>query len=411
MAVSVNWGTSVISIPKADLTLISGTKYQYDVNTLRTSLNGLMDDLEGMPFTKTHIHNTSKLLGGITYARVLEILAPYTVEFEDGLYTVNLFGLNHNVLDVTIENQVSVTTANSAGLVVLTGLQERQDYGGYVLLDAVNGTAATVQAHPWGTSDSPVDNFADAAAIAAAVGIDTIRVATVPGTPVDLDVDVGGLRIESLTGGAEINLAAGNDVSGTVFTNCRMYGAASASSDFYVNRCVLFGGMTGLRGIAWECSAHENAANYTLEYAADFDLHSLDSGVPGTSYPILAKASGAGAVDVQVRGLRGGLGVAGVQTGDSVSVDVISGNLTIEASVTGGTFKVRGVGEAIVQSGTVDTLDTDGYLTPGNVTDIHKMLGLDATDPMTIAAGGHTSTGVNVTITDNGNGSFTLTRQ
>jgi len=117
MAITVDWGASIIRIPKADLTLVSGTKYKYDVNVFRTELDDAMDDPAGMPFTKTHVHNTIKVLSGITFARVLEILAPYTVEFEDGQYTVNLFGLNHNVLDVTVENQVSVTTANSAGLI------------------------------------------------------------------------------------------------------------------------------------------------------------------------------------------------------------------------------------------------------------------------------------------------------
>lgn len=122
MAVSVNWGTSVITIPKADTTLVSAGPPEirsYDVDTFRLALKDLEDDVDGMAFTKTHIHNTEVTVAGLTLARVVEILAPYTVEFEDGQYVVTLSGANHNITDVRVANQVSVVTQNSAGLIVV----------------------------------------------------------------------------------------------------------------------------------------------------------------------------------------------------------------------------------------------------------------------------------------------------
>lgn len=115
--ISVNWPTGVIFVPQADLTLVSGTTYQLDLNAFRLALKDLEDDEEGMPWPKTHNHNTEVTLAGTTFARTIEIIAPYTVTFEDGQYAVNLVGANSNLLDVLNRNQVSVASQNSAGLV------------------------------------------------------------------------------------------------------------------------------------------------------------------------------------------------------------------------------------------------------------------------------------------------------
>jgi len=121
MALSINPATSVITVPKADLTLVSGTLYTYDVNTFRLALKALEDDPDYMPFPKTHTHNAEVVISGDTYARTVEILAPYTVEFEDGQYEVKLTGANHNIADVKVANQVSLIIGNSAGLISIAG--------------------------------------------------------------------------------------------------------------------------------------------------------------------------------------------------------------------------------------------------------------------------------------------------
>lgn len=118
MAPTINWLTRVITVPQADLTLLEGTRYEYDLNVFRKDLKDIEDDEEGAPFIDTHRHNTEVTIGGITYARFLEIVNGYTVTFEDLIYSVNLFGANSNVLDVANENQVSIRANNSAGLIV-----------------------------------------------------------------------------------------------------------------------------------------------------------------------------------------------------------------------------------------------------------------------------------------------------
>lgn len=116
--ITVNWPTKVIHIPQADLTPVSGALYELNVNTLRLALKDLEDDELGQPWPTTHNHNTELTLSGVTYARAVEIINGYTVEFEDGQYAVRLVGANHNIADVKVLNQVSLIIGNSAGLIV-----------------------------------------------------------------------------------------------------------------------------------------------------------------------------------------------------------------------------------------------------------------------------------------------------
>ena len=121
MAITIdyNGATYIIQVPRADLDLVQASPEirEMDVNWFRLQLKDIEDSAEGQPFPDTHSHNTEVTLAGLVYARVVEILAPYTITFEDGQYAVNLFGANNNVADKTNVNQVSIRSANSAGLI------------------------------------------------------------------------------------------------------------------------------------------------------------------------------------------------------------------------------------------------------------------------------------------------------
>lgn len=121
MAISINWLTRVITVPRADMTLIQSTPTEIrelNVNTFRLALKDIEDD-DGMPFQTTHTHYPEVTAGGVTLARVVILLPPYTVTFENGQYAVNLIGANSNISDRTNVNYVSVRSANSAGLITV----------------------------------------------------------------------------------------------------------------------------------------------------------------------------------------------------------------------------------------------------------------------------------------------------
>lgn len=122
MAVSINWATRVISIPQADLAVVSAGLYELDVDALRLELKDIEDGEDGMVFPATHTHNTQVTLSGVTYARTFEVINGYTITFEDvgTPYTVRCVGANHNIGDVKNVNQVSLLIGNSAGLIAVS---------------------------------------------------------------------------------------------------------------------------------------------------------------------------------------------------------------------------------------------------------------------------------------------------
>jgi hypothetical protein len=112
----------VIFVPKADMTLVQTSPFEIrelDVNQFHLALKDLEDNVDGQVFPTTHNHNPPVTIGGVTLARVVEIINGYTVTFEDGNYAVNIVGGNSNIADVTNLNSVQVRSANSAGLVEL----------------------------------------------------------------------------------------------------------------------------------------------------------------------------------------------------------------------------------------------------------------------------------------------------
>ncbi len=128
MAISIDWATKTISVPQADLTLIGGTLYEMNTETdFRQAINDLMDDEEGMPFIDPIKHTQELVVGGITYARGIEIINGYSVTFTpDSQWSVRLVGSNNNIFDVENgilnQNQVQVIPGNSAGLqIVVSG--------------------------------------------------------------------------------------------------------------------------------------------------------------------------------------------------------------------------------------------------------------------------------------------------
>jgi len=122
MALSLDPATKVITIPQADLTLVTGTLYELDTNQFRLDVGVLLASETYVWMDYAFQHNTEVTIAGTTFARTLEFINSYSVEFEDGTYSVRLAGSNNNLFDVEngilAQNGVQVIAQNSAGLVV-----------------------------------------------------------------------------------------------------------------------------------------------------------------------------------------------------------------------------------------------------------------------------------------------------
>ena len=162
MAISIDYSVNphVITVPQADLTLVTGTLYEMDTETdFRQAVIALQASADGMVFDDAIRHNTEVTVAGTTFSRTIEVLNSsnssnfdeYTVQFTpDSQWSVRFTGSNNNIFDVEngqlTQNQVQVIPNNSAGGQTVSsgsGLDAGQDTKLtriHALLDVIEGT-------------------------------------------------------------------------------------------------------------------------------------------------------------------------------------------------------------------------------------------------------------------------------
>jgi hypothetical protein len=226
-------------------------------------------------------------------------------------------------------NQVSLRSANSAGLQDISGLQERLDFQGAVWIDTINGGPAVVQDHPYGTPSLPGDNFADAVAIANRFAIHEIQLfAGGLTTPITCDVDISGFDVHATTPGQSIFFSAGNNVNGSRFERLYLDGDFGGTELFYGDYVGFYGGTTGVRGIFTESLLLPNPdalGDNRVFLSGDFSCLNLGSGVPGALPAQISGANLTADANLQVIGFTGGLEVSDFGTSDTKNVDFKSG--------------------------------------------------------------------------------------
>ncbi len=123
MAITIDWPSLTFSVPTADLTLISGTLFEMDTEVdYRQAVNAIMASEEGIVFVDPIRHNTEVTVAGTTFARTIEQINSYKLQFTpDAQNTVRYVGSNNNLFDVEngilTQNQVQVISTNSGGLI------------------------------------------------------------------------------------------------------------------------------------------------------------------------------------------------------------------------------------------------------------------------------------------------------
>lgn len=117
MSYTVNWNTKVISVPLADLTLVSGSNYTLSADDFWIEVRRLeADPTQGLYAIQALEHVDTQLLSGITYASIEKLVNGYTWFINTTNINCSLIGPNSNLLDTFIPgNGVSVLANNSAG--------------------------------------------------------------------------------------------------------------------------------------------------------------------------------------------------------------------------------------------------------------------------------------------------------
>lgn len=257
---TVDWQNRIIHVARNELNLVQSNPIEIremDLNWFRLSLKALEASETGMPFLDTHFHQGELTMGGITFARIIVLINGYTVTFEDGQYAVNLLGANSNVADYVNVNQVSVRSANSAGMTSSPDI-EFGAYGGFIHIDEIRGVSG--QIHPTGTPRQKSDNLADTIMIADYRGIDQIQ--AYGNLLIDNGGDYSGLSFfgESMSKTIFTISPAANvlgcefydgQVTGTLDNNATLYDCLITNLNFfngYIIGCFFEAGTTVLGG-------------------------------------------------------------------------------------------------------------------------------------------------------------------
>lgn len=372
MALSIDWATKVITVPKADMTLIQTVPFEVrELNTddFRLELKEIEATFDGMAFEKTHVHNPPFFIGGTELARTIEIVNGYTVTFEDGQYAVNLQGSNSNIGDVINVNQVSVRSANSAGLVTSAGI-EQIEYGAAVWVDQIGGVAGI--GYPKGTPRRPVNNMDDAYAIAQNRGFKKIRFIgdyTFSSTDMFLDLEFEGDSEAAST----ITLASGSLLGRCEFSNMTIKGASTGFT--LLERCILDnltaeGIVASNVDVVVKDCLFRGTITVPSNYTGQLRVLNCYSDVAGMDTPVL-DMQGADANFI-FRNYSGGVQFDNLTAaGQNYSVDLHSGQVVIDASCTQGEIVVRGVGK-VTNNGSITMnssalVEADKYATKADV--------------------------------------------
>jgi len=230
--------------------------------------------------------------------------------------------------------QVILTTSSSATIQELTEIRY-STYQNAVWYEAASGNVGTD--YPNGTPLQPVNNFPDAVAIAAALGFVEIKV--IGSATLDTGDDVSGLRIVGQDPDiTTITINTGADVIMSQFREATLTGVLDGDS--VVKDCVIQPPLSFVEGTIQSCLIE--AGTITLGGSSDVNILDCWSGVAGTSTPIIDY--GGSGRDLLMRNYSGGVELRNKTGADNVSIDLNSGQVILDSTVTAGTIVVRGIG-------------------------------------------------------------------
>lgn len=360
--VTIDWGPSVIFVPKIAMELVQLTPtliYSLDLNVFRLALKELEESSDGMAFTRTHKHNTAVSVGGVDLARVLEIITPYTVTFEDDQYAVNLINANSNVGDRVNVNQVSVRSSNSAGLTSNLAI-EYSEFDGAVHWNQVTGSAGT--AYPKGTPRAPSNNGSDTQLIADVRGFSNIYIhgnITVYDDHSEMKFIGRSPRTTSIT------IDGASTLFGCEFSDLLLSGDLADNGTAYFTR-VACKNVSGIFGHLESCIFREGT---NTVYANGLLMANRCAAVsainPGVDIPII-DCNGTGRL--AFRELSGEVTITNKTAGTAgMSLSLSGAKITLDSTITYGTWRVFGVGTCINNTTGTATVDVSDLIDPASV--------------------------------------------
>jgi len=331
--------------------------------TIQNLLNDIReyeDELDSMDIPKiVSCAGKEPLGGGVVVGLTLTLLDDWQLAFEarSGPTYIQCTVSGGNIVATNVNGsiyptaftQVLITASSSATQSDLEAIQY-SSYGGGVSVDVVNGTAGIE--YPVGNQENPVDNIPDARTIATTKGFKSLfirgDITLGSGDNISTMLVIGEnasrsmitIEDEALTNDCEINNA---------------YVTGILDQGIIIRQCMIEN-LTYVDGVIFETMLNPG----TITLGNNSTGHFLDcySGVPGQSTPIID--CGGSGQSLAMRNYNGGVHLINKTGSDAVSIDLNSGQVILDSTVTGdGDIVIRGVGKLTDNSNGANVLADD----------------------------------------------------
>lgn len=353
MAISVDWPTGIITVPKADTVFastdpISGREVRtFDTEQFHKDLRSLEESEDGRPgFPRTHDYDSETIIDGVNYAAKITMnLTYYSILFEEGTYRVVLINTNNNIAAGAVINSVSVQPTNSAGLVGSDDLRSQSFLLASVYLDTSTLNVGTV--YPIGTPKRKSNNLMDSLDIAMREGLRIINqtgfiVAT--GTTI-----LDNFKLVGGTGSSNVLSLSGTTTAQSDFEKLIVVGQFNGLSR--IKDCILgttgLGGVTGLEGRVVDCIInHPDGVIQKIGGAGTlFDNCSF---VTPNDDQVTFNANGEG---FGFRDCTGNIIITNMTKVEDLQVHIKGAIVEIDSSCTAGTLTFTGYGTIVNNTG------------------------------------------------------------
>ena len=226
-----------------------------------------------------------------------------------------------------------VRSSSSSGTLQQQATLEHSSFGDVVMVDVTSEWSGT--AFPVGTGLKPVNNMVDALAIALERGFRTFRIR---GDIVltDQDYSKGYAFYGDSPHQTTITIESGANVEECEFHCAHVTGTLDGNNTLCL--CSV-GDLNYLNGLITQCGLIGTVVLGGGVMASFIDCY---SNVPGTDTPIIDMGGSGQALSI--RNYNGGIKLTNKSGSDSVSLDINSGTVELDTTVTAGTVVVRGVG-------------------------------------------------------------------
>ena len=231
-------------------------------------------------------------------------------------------------------------------------LTEQQNalFAGRVTIDVANGEAGT--GGVIGSESSPVNNIADARVIADARNFRKFSI--INGTLLlDQNYDDWEFIGSGFNSAIDMN---GQSVNNSIFREIMFSGTGLGTIVAFTCQ-VGPASLTGIDGTFFDCSV---LGTITNSAAGDLFFKDCADAISGLGTPTMIMVPGGGTL--QLRSWNGGILIQGfTEAGHSASLEVDPGRLVLDATNTGGSMLVRGLG-TFTDNSAGTSIDKDGFL-------------------------------------------------